>query len=100
LGLVLTLNLTQGPRLLMTMLLYSNLSTLETSLLQNKQIAIKYHWFRSHDRTESNPDRWLGIEKIESNQQAGDIFIMILTLGKFTCSVDGNALESFHVALL
>jgi hypothetical protein len=51
--------------------------------LQNKHIATKYHWFRSHIRTESNPDGWLDIEKVESHQQAADIFTKNLTHEKF-----------------
>jgi len=51
--------------------------------LQNKHIATKYHWFRSHIKSEGNPEGWLEIEKVESDQQAADIFTKNLTEQKF-----------------
>jgi hypothetical protein len=51
--------------------------------LQNKHIATKYHWFRSHIKNEYNQDGWLEIEKVESDKQAADIFTKNLTHEKF-----------------
>jgi hypothetical protein len=54
--------------------------------LQNKHIATKYHWFRSHLQSDSNPTGWLEIDKVESDQQAADIFTKNLTHEKFTAA--------------
>ena len=54
--------------------------------LQNKHIATKYHWFRSHIHSEYNQDGWLDIEKIESDKQAADIFTKNLTHEKFVAA--------------
>lgn len=50
---------------------------------QNKHIATKYHWFRSHIQSDSNPDGWLQIEKVDTNNQAADIFTKNLQHEKF-----------------
>jgi hypothetical protein len=50
---------------------------------QNKHIATKYHWFRSHIRSDSNPDGWLKIEKVDTCNQAADIFTKNLQHEKF-----------------
>jgi transposase InsO family protein len=50
---------------------------------QNKHIATKYHWFRSHIRSDSNPDGWLQIEKVDTCNQAADIFTKNLQHEKF-----------------
>jgi hypothetical protein len=54
--------------------------------LQNKHIATKYHWFRSHIRHDYNLEGWLEIEKVESNKQAADIFTKNLTHDKFAAA--------------
>lgn len=54
--------------------------------LQNKHIATKYHWFRSHIQSEFNPDGWLEIEKVESDKQAADIFTKNLSHEKFVAA--------------
>jgi hypothetical protein len=51
--------------------------------LQNKHIATKYHWFRSHLVSETNPDGWLDIDKVALDQQVADIFTKYLTHQKF-----------------
>jgi hypothetical protein len=50
---------------------------------QNKHIATKYHWFCSHIQSDSNPDGWLQIEKVDTNNQAADIFTKNLQHEKF-----------------
>jgi hypothetical protein len=54
--------------------------------LLNKHIATKYHWFRSHLVSETNPDGWLDIDKVASDQQAAYIFTKNLTHEKFTAA--------------
>jgi hypothetical protein len=51
--------------------------------LQNKHIATKYHWFRSHLVSDTNPNGWLDIDKVASDEQAADIFTKNLTHEKF-----------------
>jgi hypothetical protein len=52
-------------------------------LPQNKHIVSKYLWFRSHIQSDSNPDGWLQIEKVDTHNQAADIFTKNLQHEKF-----------------
>jgi hypothetical protein len=50
---------------------------------QNNHIATKYHWFRSHIHSDTNPDGWLQLEKVDTHNQAADIFTKNLQHDKF-----------------
>jgi hypothetical protein len=53
--------------------------------LQNKHIATKYHWFRSHLVSDTNPNGWLDIDKVASDEQAADIFEKFIAERKLLC---------------
>jgi hypothetical protein len=42
---------------------------------QMKHIAIKYHHFRKHIKTQSNPDGYIAIEYFSTKEQVADIFM-------------------------
>jgi len=50
---------------------------------QNRHIAVRYHWFRSHVLGSGNPDAFLDIVKVESDAQVADGFTKNLTKDKF-----------------
>ena len=50
---------------------------------RTKHIAIKYHHFRKHVETQSNPDGFIQIKYVDTNDQLADIITKPLPEDKF-----------------
>ena len=59
------------------------LARLKKITAQNRHIAVKYHWFRSHVLGSRHEDAYLDIVKVDSKDQQGDGFTKNLTADNF-----------------
>jgi hypothetical protein len=64
---------------------------------QTKHIAIKYHHFRKHIKSQSNPDGFIEIEYCSTGEQLADIFSQSLFATTFSSNCGSELVALYHV---